>query len=135
MKKVFVLFGIAAFSGVSAQQKDLFDIQQHLQKKQVEVKKSAEKRTYTLPFFKQFNYKNLYSENNAGSNYTLPNGDVVFTSPIDRMPCVRPNMNNFQVMPNLADGKPLSSYNYYPDKFLPGQIPNGSLSYRMKASK
>jgi len=30
MKKVFLLFGIAAFSSASAQQKDLFDIQKHL---------------------------------------------------------------------------------------------------------
>ena len=38
MKIVFLLFGIVAFSGASAQQKDLFDIQKHLQKKQQESK-------------------------------------------------------------------------------------------------
>lgn len=33
MKKIFLLFGIAAFSAASAQQKDVFDIHKHLQKK------------------------------------------------------------------------------------------------------
>ncbi len=32
MKKIFLLFGVAAFSSASAQQKNLLDIQKHLDK-------------------------------------------------------------------------------------------------------
>jgi hypothetical protein len=129
MKKVFLLFGIAAFSGASAQQKDLFDIQQHLQKKQAEDKKVAEKKINPFP------YNNHYSGNIRELSYTLPNGDKIFNPPLGSMPCVKPDMRNFLIMPNLANGKVLPGYNYYPQKVKPGQIPNGSRPYRMIASK
>lgn len=135
MKKIFLLFSVAAFSGASAQQKDLFDTQEHLQKKQTEDKKATEKKITPFPFKKQFNYGNLYSGNSPESSYTLPNGDKVFISPLDRMPCVKPDIRNFQIMPNLANGKVLPDYNYYPHKSKPWQIPNGALPYRMIASK
>lgn len=132
MKKIFLLFGIAAFSSASAQQNDLFDIQKQLQKKQAEDKKTVEKNTMLLPFKKPTTYGNLYSGKIPEEYYTLRNGDKVVTLSLDNMPCVQPDMRQFQNMPNLAYDK---RFNFAPQRPEPGQIPNGSGYYRMIVSK
>ncbi len=125
MKKVFLLFGIAAFSTASAQQNDLFDIQKHLQKKQAEEKKNITNGSVVLPFNNPFISIDPYLENKPLASYTLPNGDKVTISCLDNMPCVAPaDMSQFN-MPNVSN----------PQKFfeslalrkkMPGTIPNVS---------
>jgi hypothetical protein len=101
MKKILLVLGIGAFTTASAQQKDLFDIGQHLKKKRVEGKKMAEKKSLVLPFLKNFPTGDLYLSARAAESYTLPNGDKVVISPIDHMPCVQPDMRQFRVMPSI----------------------------------
>lgn len=96
MKKLFLLIGIGAFTGVSAQQKDIFDIQGHLQKKLKQESKIAsalpqQKVMPTLPF----------CGNRNKLSHILPNGDKVVMLPIDNMPCVQPDMKQFTVTPSL----------------------------------
>ena len=133
MKKIFLLFGVAAFSSATAQQNDLFDIQKHIQKKQAEGKKAAEKKLL-LTTIKSFQNYNTYSNNIANRSFLLPNGDKVVSLGQDNMPCVVPDMKQFQNMPNLAN-KEQFNFNYSPQKVLPFQIPNGSIPFRMIASK
>ena len=136
MKKVFLLFGIAAFSAASAQEKDLFDIQKHLQMKQAEDKKN---NTIKLvpPFLRTVApTSNFYMPNKPELTYTLENGDKVITLGQDNMPCIVPDMSFFKSMPN-------SGYagNYYPNNLFTirqrelGQIPNGALPFRIIDSK
>jgi len=133
MKKIFLLFGVAAFSSVSAQQNDFFDINKHIQKKRTESKKAAEKKLI-LPSIKPFQHYNTYSTNKATLPYLLQNGDKVVTLGQDNMPCIVPDMRQFQNMPNMAN-KEQFNFNYSPQKVLPFQIPNGSIPFRMIASK
>ncbi len=132
MKKVFLLFGIAAFSSASAQQNDVFDIQKHLQKKQAEDKKTIEKKTMILPFKKSTTYSNLHLGYKPEASYTLPNSDKVVTLSLDNMPCVQPDMRQYQTMPNVVYDK---QFNFSPQRPKPGQIPNGAGYYRMIVSK
>jgi hypothetical protein len=132
MKKVFILFGIAAFSSASAQQNDVFDIQKHIQQKIVKEKEKAEKT-----IFKGFDkcWGTSLSKRTRLTNmrdFILPNGDKVITLPIDNMPCVQPDLHQFQTMPNVAYDKP---FNFSPQRPKPGQIPNGAKQYRMIVSK
>jgi hypothetical protein len=132
MKKVFLLFGIAAFSAASAQQKDLFDIQKHLQEKLDKDKKVAKKNKISFPFSTLFISSTTDFKDNSLSSYFLPNGDKVIILSLDNMPCVQPDMQQFQIMPNVFyEGQ----FNYAPLKALPGQIPNGSVPFKMIVSK
>lgn len=132
MKKVFLFFGIAAFTSVSAQQNDLFDIQKHLLKKQAEENKLVENKSINLPSIKPFIYNPPHLNNNPVDSYTLPNGDKVVISNLDNMPCVQPDMRQFQRMPNLAYQE---QFNFSTQQLLPGQIPNGSKPYSMITSR
>lgn len=134
MKKVFLLFGIVAFSAASAQQTDLFNIEKHIEKKKAEGKKKAEKKRLVLPVHKRFTYGNFNAEKNPELFYILPNGDNVVISRINNMPCVKPDMRKFQIMPNLAYSRRFN-FNYSPQRIHPGQIPNGSKFYTIIASK
>lgn len=88
----------------------------------------VEKNSMDLPFNKPFIYVDPYLKNNPVDSYTLPNGDKVVISKLDNMPCVQPDMRQFQIMPNLAyEGQ----FNFYPEIVLPDQIPNGSKPYSM----
>jgi hypothetical protein len=119
MKKVFLLFGIAAFSTASAQQKDVFDINRHIQG-------FLDKKTSSRKVIKPIVANNFFSigtyKPGMKLSYVLPNGDKIYLLPQDNMPCVAPGFpqNN---MPNVFD----------PDKFfesnivkqnIPGNIPN-----------
>lgn len=137
MKKIYLLFGIVAFSGAWAQQKDLFDIQKHLQKKQVEENLNNEINKLMLPpDNKNVNlYSGSYLSNIQGLSFLLPNGDKVNILPKDNMPCIVPDMNAFQKMPNVKTEKDLQNKLLPPPSRIPGQIPNGALPLRMIVSK
>ena len=128
MKKAFLFFGIAAFTSASAQQNDLFDIQQHLLKKSVDYNKLNENKKIDLAFSKPFIYYPPQINNNPADSYTLSNGDKVVISRLDNMPCVQPDMQQFQRMPNIAYQE---KFNFSTQQLLPGQIPNGSKPFSL----
>ncbi len=123
MKKLFLVFGITAFASASAQQKELFDIQEHLKKKSADNKKAADRQLlFPLPFKNNFTYRELIPQ--TDQFYFLSNGDKVVILGIDNMPCIQPDMRQFQAMPNpVGPG--------FPQKPFPGQIPNGAQSHRI----
>ena len=124
MKKAFLFFGIAAFTSASAQQNDLFDIQQHLLKKSADNNKLVKKKNIDLPFI----YNPLQINNSPVDSYTLSNGDKVVILKLDNMPCVQPDMQQFQRMPNIAYQE---KFNFSTLQLLPGQIPNGSKPFSL----
>ncbi len=133
MKKVFLLFGIAAFASASAQQNDVFDIQKHIQKKIVKDNKEKPKKNTQLVFEKCFAVPMIRKiRPNFIPGYILPNGDKVTTLQIYNMPCVQPDMRQFHTMPNVVYDK---QFNFSPQRPKPGQIPNGAKYYKMIVSK
>src|SRR5579885_1400331 len=98
MKKIFLITGLAAFSIASAQQKDLFDIQKYLQKKQ-----AKEKLQKMMDRFIPSNPSNLPPPAIHLSSYppqaklsqTLSNGNKVYLLPMDNMPCIVPAKNEY----------------------------------------
>jgi len=130
MKKLFLLFGIIAFSAAAAQQNDLFDIQKHLAKKQAGSKKNDNKLTIPMPWDnKQFNLAlNTPASDNFALAYQLPNGDNLKILSQDNMPCVVPDMSLYQTMPNA--GKNFLQLN----KDL-RKIPNASPHFKMTGSR
>lgn len=124
MKKVFLAFGIAAFSSASAQQKDVFDIERHLQKLTADKKKpGVNLQSQPLFEFRQLPPNILNS---------LPNGDRVMILPGDNMPCVVPGKTYLYFTPNLAGvNQPLLLRVY--QRKQPGAIPNpadGNIQFR-----
>ncbi len=132
MKKVFLLFGLAAFSSASAQQKDVFDIQKHLEKMVKEKKNSG---TVTNPFQKNnFLLHHLSRPQVWELSHILSNGDKVYTLSQDNMPCVVPDMRHYTNMPNISN-----SNEYFETllfrQHLPGSIPNAVRPYKLIVSK
>ena len=131
MKKIFLLFGIAAFSSASAQQKNVFDIQKHLDKM---VKEKKIPGRVFKPFNKPEPLTNYwYSQINQKLIHILPNWDKIYLLSQDNMPCVVPGYTQ-NIMPNISD----------PDKYFesplfrndsPNAIPNLVKPYRIIISK
>ena len=125
MKKVFLLFGLAAFSSASAQQKEVFDINRHIQ--EVLKNKGA---SGTNP--KIFNAMLTHSQ--TKQSYILPNGDKIHVLSDDNMPCVIPDMNQFTIMPNISNPNEYFETLFF-RQHLPGNIPNAVLPHQLIASK
>ena len=60
MKKIFLLAGIIASSSAICQQKDLFDADSYIQKKQAEKNKVAEKIIPVFPFSNNYDTGNYF---------------------------------------------------------------------------
>ncbi len=106
MKKIFLVFGIAAYTSASAQNKDLFDIQDHLRKKTAESNKVG--RIFRNPPPYEGGFQRLSGNEIGGSIVMIPrNGG---------MPYVKPDIRQFQTMPNPGLGN-----------FTTNIIPNGAL--------
>ena len=122
MKKIFLLASILAFSFASAQQNEFFNIEKYMQKKQIELKKSQIKiprfpEKATITYFEPSSQPQLIAE--------LPNGNKVYALPQDHMPCIKPDMNQFN-MPNVyVANKPYSSL----FKKEAGKIPNPTIPF------
>jgi protein-disulfide isomerase len=114
MKKVFFILGIAVGVSAKAQQISLSEITKRIQQKKKE--------------FVNQKIFSLFSETGKiqfQAPPVLSDDKKIVTLPTDNMPCVTPNMNLFSIMPNAANQNQFS-FNYFPSKVLPGQIPNGS---------
>jgi len=130
MKKVFLFFGIAAFSSASAQQKDVFDINRHIQ----EVLRN---RNTSVRGVETFKTDQVFINSSTGSkpklSQILPNSDKVYTLRQDNTPCVVPDMSQFN-MPNISN--PSEYFESLPFKqHLPGIIPNAVIPYQLITSK
>lgn len=128
MKKVFLLFGIAAFTSASAQQKDVFDIQKHLDKI---VKDKKFPRAVTGPSVKSTDLiDHRFFSYERKPFYTLHNGDKVYVLSGDNMPCVVPDMSQFTIMPNISDPNQYFNSPLFKNN-TPGTIPNAVKPYRL----
>jgi len=131
MKKIFLLFGFAAFCSASAQQKDVFDIQKHLDNM---IKDKKIPGAIFKPLQKGDKFSDARFHHTFGQlSYSLSNGDKVYILSQDNMPCVVPGYK-YVIMPNISD----------PDKYFvsplfrndtPGAIPNVVKPYRVIVSK
>ena len=123
MKILFVVTGIISLTTASAQQNDFFDPQRHLEKKnKSKFQPLIRKPLQTNPDFPKFSATNLSPQVGAKLSHTLPNGNKVYLLPTDNMPCVVPDMSQF----NMPTGK--LTHIYAEDSTqrsnLPGRIPN-----------
>ncbi|HEV7781363.1 MAG TPA: hypothetical protein VGO58_08855 [Chitinophagaceae bacterium] len=120
MKKVFLVFGIAAFSSAAAQQNDIFNIDKHLQKKADKKEEKVENLIGTS------GGGAVWKVNPPYTPFILPDGDRTqrtVTPFYYNMPCVRPDLRQFRTMPNPGFGILRS----FPKM---GEIPNGAVPYR-----
>lgn len=134
MKKILLLTSLAVSFTAIAQEDELFDFNKHIQKKQAEAKKSAEKKEM-LGFLKNRNKINPpmdFLSNKPDLTYTLKNGDRVIILSQDNMPCIVPDMKQFQAMPNAGSKAGINNF-YIPWRSQPGIIPNASMPFRMIA--
>lgn len=123
MKKIFLFLGIAAFTGASAQNKDLFDINKYLEKKgNLTNRKGSLTQNLNTTFKVEIN--------KPVKVFTLPNGDRVLISPKYNMPVVIPGNSYVYNMPTRF----VPSYRDSLSK-LPGRIPNGSTELKISFSR
>lgn len=135
MKKILFFAGIVAFSFVSAQKNDSLDIQKLLQnrwkqeqqnklREQNPLLKKVEIKTFSLPVSPQ-----------ARLSHKLSDGSNVYLLPQDNMPCLEPDMNKYNNMPNLASQKKYQLL-LLPDEFITprrlNKIPNFSAPGKWK---
>lgn len=121
MKGIFLSIGILAVTSVAGQQKETADLDELIRYR---YDSSLHKKSWSTDFFK----KQLNSATHPESkdlkgqlDYQLPNGDLVFRLPTDRMPCVKPGNQLLYTMPVL----PFKKEQIQPEK--PGSIPNPAL--------
>jgi hypothetical protein len=124
MKKIFLFFGVAAFTSASAQQNDFFDVDKHLQKKNKKLPVLSIPKTwnFSFPEFIQENFS-VYPFNGSNNYTVLPHGNKIYSLSQDHMPCIVPDMKEWGIMPNLAYYHLSHPYNWHNKKEF-GQIPN-----------
>jgi hypothetical protein len=135
MKKLSILLALTGFSVVaSAQQGDFFDIQKHLQKKRKEDKPAYKPFLIKPSFQNQLNLFQSGKVNNQREfSHILPNGDKVYILSQDNMPCVIPDMSQFNLSDVLGSNK-YSGTTFLPNH-IPGSIPNAAFPKRIIISK
>jgi hypothetical protein len=119
MKSIFLVIGVVAFTSATGQQKELFDIQDHLLKKNAELKKSNTPNIPLIPYSELFPKTNPLLSGQPYDSFQLPNGDLVITMQPGAMPVIKPDMRLFQTMPNPGLGN-----------FTTHSIPNGAIPRR-----
>lgn len=110
MKKVFLILGIAGFHAAGAQQNEIFNVEEYLQKKKNLLP------ALPAPVISPFTIPEQFNATGAG----------IVSLPTDNMPCIKVDMNQFTQMPNPA----LSSVALLPllaGDIKPGDIPNAAL--------
>jgi hypothetical protein len=118
MKYIFILAAFGIVTTAAAQDKSYKDLMKKLQQPQSELQLRKLPRFDALS--KQFNSYSLQSSINPDSKLLLSklaNGTKVYALPMDRMPCLVPDMNQFN-MPNVGQHTMILKF---PE---PGYIPN-----------
>lgn len=113
MKILFLLAGITAGTAINAQQKDLFNIEEHLKKKMADAFTMPPPPQPIVPVINQVQYTVMPVQ---PFSITLPNQDVVYYGN-GSMPCVVPDMKQFNSTYNPVAGN---------KKLLTGPMPNGA---------
>ena len=131
MKKIFLLFGVVTFSFAIAQQKDVFDINRHIQGV---LKNKSTSSTGQKTFKTDKTIIAGLTHSQPKQSYILPNGDKVNVLSGDNMPCVIPEMKQFTIMPNISNPNEYFETLFF-RQHLPGNIPNAVKPYRLIASK
>lgn len=135
MKRLTLFLTVTSFTiAASAQQDDFFDIQKHLQKKRKE-NKPAIQPLLAKPLLQNkataFQLINWYNQRKL--SHLLENGDKIYLLSQDNMPCIIPDMKQFNT-PNVS--KRHSNF-YIP--FLPkntlGAIPNAASQHKIIITK
>jgi hypothetical protein len=117
MKRIFLILAVSGYYAASAQQKDILDIQQYLEKKNKKLQTDFKK--YLAPPV-SFTASGTFILPKADKSYLLPNGDkVVYGN--GTMPVVTTDLDQFQVMPNMKKDNEL---HLLPFPRLPEMIPN-----------
>jgi len=127
MKKISLIIFILTFSFASAQQNEFFDIQKHLEKKQKEAKKSQFR---IKPFSEKLMASYTASSLQPRLIDELPNGNKVYALPQDHMPCIKPDMNQFNMLNAFKEN------NQFPlvYKNRAGKIPNPAIPLSLEKS-
>ena len=109
MKKALFIFGLAGFHAAGAQSPGIFNAEDYLKKKS----KASNLHSYitTSPFI------------NQNINNPLTTGSSIIILPTDNMPCLKPDMSQFTLMPNAA-GNTNQLMALLNDNTRPGNIPN-----------
>lgn len=114
MKKISAFFCVAISTSVCAQEKDLFNIDQHLQKKQAEqVKIFKLSQLPASPL--SISFSSVIPVQTT--SILLANGDTLYYGN-GTMPCVKPDMKEFGQQPNN---------NISPNVFFNGPMPNAAI--------
>lgn len=116
MKKVLLSFSLIGIYAAASAQQDHFDISKYLQKKVV-----AQKNLLLPGTGFKIQPMNPASISIGEQLYTLPNGDKVAYG-VGRMPCVKTDMRQFMVMPNVSTP---GHYDFMALQNMAGKIPNG----------
>lgn len=127
MRKIFFVSGVFALCSANAQQKDLFDIEKHLQKKTTEKTRLKPGQETPRKFMRPDSSPGSYSIINSDKgtfSYKLPNNDRVYILPTDNMPCIVPDMKEYDVMPNAGSNSNILLQNPI------GQIPNPAKPFK-----
>jgi hypothetical protein len=98
MKKIFFVLAIGTFSFASGQNRPWV--------KPIPPKPRID--SYKLPKTYSFNYTPQVLDN-AKLLHTLPNGNKVYALPMDNMPCVVPDMSQYNTMATVNPKVPLYS--------------------------
>lgn len=122
MKKLILVFGLGGFFSASAQQQELFDISKHLRNKN--TNNPILKKIPSLPYQPSspdldpligFKTQPLIQFYNVNAEKVVPFYNI---------PCVKPDMNLFKLMPN--PGLLTFPSKQLPHNLLPGDIPNAA---------
>jgi hypothetical protein len=120
MKKILLIAGIISFSYAYSQNNDFFDIQKYLEKKSENEKKADFEKLFPKLYFtppgvpgniEPFRFPNTFqSPSPLGTlSHVLSNGNKVYLLPQDHMPCVVPDMSQYN---SIALVKPdIQQYN------------------------
>lgn len=116
MKKIILIAGIFSFSCVTAQNNDLFNPKEYLERKAPRFLPKQGSFFNAKPN-KMTVYEIMPDMPEAKLSHTLSNGNKVFILPQDNMPCIVPDMNQFSAMANSYRKDDVSESTI-------GQIPN-----------
>lgn len=115
MKRLFIVISMGCFTAAEAQQNEIFRIDDYLKKK-------PSKPLSAISPFQKNKATIKIIPGQLSFAYALPNGDRVYTSPLFKMPVIKPGNNFIYNMPTFY-------LHGISDSLLPnpGKIPNAAI--------
>lgn len=124
MKMLFFIAALFIFSSTMAQNTEFFDAKEYLKKNKASIFQKQDSFFVTQPN-KMTMSDLLLNMPEAKLSYTVTNKYNVYLLPQDKMPCIAPDMNQFQTMPNCYTKSNISESSI-------GQIPNAGSKVLIK---